>query len=164
MSLWKSRPSYSTWARVEYLYFRRIWQILVIFDSVFDSIFDLGSSNSTSIHQFYYSALTRLRSMTFRIRLDDKSGVGTPFRRYLKHRLRDYIISWHGPLKGRIDHYKKHLNPNPDSKHTTFMTLFLSFNSISIRWTIQVPDILDHKIDLCHVFRLTFKKQTFQKW
>ena len=29
MNLWKSRPSYSTWVRVEYLYCRRIWWILV---------------------------------------------------------------------------------------------------------------------------------------
>ena len=47
-----------------------------ILDSVFDSIFDSGSSNSTSIHQFYYSASTQLRSLTFCIRLDDKSRVG----------------------------------------------------------------------------------------
>ena len=29
MNLWKSRPSYSTRVRVKYLYFRRIWRILV---------------------------------------------------------------------------------------------------------------------------------------
>ena len=54
-----------------------------IFNSVIDSIFDSGSSNSTPIHQFYYSASTRLRSPTFSIRLDDESRVGTPLRRYL---------------------------------------------------------------------------------
>ena len=29
VNLWKSRPSYSTRVRVQYLYFRRIWRILV---------------------------------------------------------------------------------------------------------------------------------------
>ena len=47
------------------------------------NIFDSGLSNSTSIHQFYYSALTWLRSPTFSIRLDDESQVGTPLRQYL---------------------------------------------------------------------------------
>ena len=42
------------------------------------SIFDLRSSNSPLIHQFYYSALTQLRSKIFSICLDDKSQVGTP--------------------------------------------------------------------------------------
>ena len=45
----------------------------------------LGSSNSTLIHQFYYSALTWLRSPTFSIRLYSKSRVGTPLRRYLQN-------------------------------------------------------------------------------
>ena len=57
-----------------------------IFNSVIDSIFDSGSSNSTPIHQFYYSASTRLRSPTFSIRLDDKSRVGTPLCLYLLFR------------------------------------------------------------------------------
>ena len=43
----------------------------------------LGSSNSTSIRQFYYLASTWLRSPTFSIRLDDESPVRTPLRRYL---------------------------------------------------------------------------------
>ena len=38
---------------------------------------------STLIHQFYYSASTRLRSQTFSICHDDKSQVGTPLCRYL---------------------------------------------------------------------------------
>ena len=83
---------YSTQPPIKYLYFRRIWWILVessqiepryscfqpfmghsqiLFDSIFNSIFDSRSSNSTTIHQIYYSALTRLRSRTFRIRLDE---------------------------------------------------------------------------------------------
>ena len=47
------------------------------------SIFASRSSNSPSIHQFYYSASTRLRSQTFSIRLEDESGVGTPLRQNL---------------------------------------------------------------------------------
>ena len=43
----------------------------------------LGLSNSTSIHQFYYSAFTWLRSPTFSIRLNDQSRVGTLLRWYL---------------------------------------------------------------------------------
>ena len=38
---------------------------------------------STMIHQIYYSALTRLRSRTFSIHLDDEFRVGTPLRRNL---------------------------------------------------------------------------------
>ena len=49
-------------------------------NSVLDSIFDLGSRNSTSIHQFYDSASTRLRLQSFGIRLNDETGVGTPLR------------------------------------------------------------------------------------
>ena len=64
MNLWKSRPSYSTRVQVEYLYFRQICWILI-----FNSIFHSGPSNSTMIHQFYYSASTQLRSLTFSIRL-----------------------------------------------------------------------------------------------
>ena len=55
------------------------WTII----SIFDSIFDLRSSNSTSIHQFQDSALTRLRLQSFSIRLDIESRVGTPLRPYL---------------------------------------------------------------------------------
>ena len=47
---------------------------------MFDSIFDSGSSNSTSIHLFYYLASTQLKSPTFSIRLNDESRVGTPLR------------------------------------------------------------------------------------
>ena len=49
---------------------------------IFNSIFDSGSSNLTSIHQFYYSALTQLRSPTFSIRLDDDDNR-TPLCQYL---------------------------------------------------------------------------------
>ena len=49
-------------------------------NSIFASVLDSRSSNSTSIHQFYYSASTRLRAQTFTIRLDDESQVGTPLR------------------------------------------------------------------------------------
>ena len=54
-----------------------------IFDSVVESIFDSRSSNSTTFHQIYSSALTRLRSQTFSICIDDESWVGTPLRRNL---------------------------------------------------------------------------------
>ena len=50
-----------------------------IFDSVFDLIFDSRSSNSTSIHQFYNSASTQLRSPTFNICLDDESRARPRF-------------------------------------------------------------------------------------
>ena len=50
---------------------------------MFASIFDSRSSNSPSIHQFYYSASTRLKSQTFSIRLNDESRVGTPLRQNL---------------------------------------------------------------------------------
>ena len=55
-----------------------IFNIRPIFDSVFDSIFDSRSSNSTTIHQIYYSASTWLRSRTFSICLDVESWVRTP--------------------------------------------------------------------------------------
>ena len=47
-------------------------------------IFDSRSSNSTLIHQLYYSALTGLKSQTFSIRLNNKSRVRTPLCRYLE--------------------------------------------------------------------------------
>ena len=55
-----------------------IFNIRPIFDSVFDSIFDSRSSNSTTIHQIYYSASTWPRSRTFSICLDVESWVRTP--------------------------------------------------------------------------------------
>ena len=45
------------------------------------------SINSTSIHQFYNSASTRLRSLTFSIPFDNESRVKTRLRRYLRGRL-----------------------------------------------------------------------------
>ena len=57
-----------------------------IFASVFDSILDSRSSNSTSIFQFCDSASTRLRLQSFDVCLDDKPRVGTPLRRYLELR------------------------------------------------------------------------------
>ena len=56
----------------------------------------LGSSNSTLIHQFYYSALTWLRSPTFSIRLNNESPVGTPLRRYLLSVINDLYncLNW----------------------------------------------------------------------
>ena len=50
---------------------------------MFDSIFDSGSSNSTSIHLFYYLASTQLISPTFSICLNNESRVGTPLRQCL---------------------------------------------------------------------------------
>ena len=47
-------------------------------------IFDSRSSNSTLIHQLYYSASTWLRSQTFSIPLNNESRVGTPLCRYLE--------------------------------------------------------------------------------
>ena len=86
---------------VEYQYFRQILQIFAEscrvepnyscfwpfmgHSPIFDLIFNSRSSNSASIHQFYYLASTWLRSLTFSIRLDDESRVGTPLRRYLTH-------------------------------------------------------------------------------
>ena len=55
-----------------------------IFASIFDSILDLRSSNSTMILQFSNSALTRLRLHSFHFRLDNEPRVGTPLCRYLK--------------------------------------------------------------------------------
>ena len=47
-------------------------------------IFDSTSSNSTSIHQFYYSASTRLRLQSFGIRLNIfESRVRTPLHQNL---------------------------------------------------------------------------------
>ena len=59
---------YSTQPRVEYLYFGRLWQLLV------------------ELSQFkpkYDSALTRLRLQSFGIYLDDEPRVGTPLCRNL---------------------------------------------------------------------------------
>ena len=87
MNLWKSRPSYSTRVRVEYLYFRRI--LLKnsannsIFAWVFDSILDSRSSNSTLIFQFCDLASTRPRLQSFDICRDDEPRVRTPLRWYL---------------------------------------------------------------------------------
>ena len=47
----------------------------LVFNSIFDSIFISRSSNPTSIHQFYYSALTQLRLQSFGICLYDKFKV-----------------------------------------------------------------------------------------
>ena len=49
-----------------------------IFASIFDLIFDSRWSNSTSIHQFYYSASNQLSLQSFGIHLDDEFWVGTP--------------------------------------------------------------------------------------
>ena len=54
-----------------------------IFASVFDSILDSRSRNSTSIFQFCDSVSTLLRLQSFDIRLNDKPRVETPLRRYL---------------------------------------------------------------------------------
>ena len=51
--------------------------------SIFASVFDLRSSNSTLIFQFCNSASTRLRLQSFDISLGDEPRVGTPLRRYL---------------------------------------------------------------------------------
>ena len=79
-NLWKSRPSYSTRARVDYLF---IVKKNSAKNLIFASILNLRSSNSTSIHQFYYSASTRLSLQSFGICLDDESRVPTPLRQYL---------------------------------------------------------------------------------
>ena len=78
-----------------YLYFKWFWQNgghlykLLLPDSSQNSTFILKNStyNSTSIHQLYYSASTRLRSQTFSIRLDDESRVGTLLRQNLLARV-----------------------------------------------------------------------------
>ena len=57
----------------------------LIFASIFDSILDSRSSNSTAIFQFCDLASTLLRLQSFAIRLDDELRVGTPLRRYLTH-------------------------------------------------------------------------------
>ena len=53
--------------------------------SIFGSIFDSRSSNSTSINQFYDSNSTWLRLQSFGIRLDEEPRVGTPMRRNWPH-------------------------------------------------------------------------------
>ena len=71
-NLWKRTPSYSTRPRVKYQYVRQILWIFVessraklfVFSTIYASIFDSRSNNSTSIHQFYYSALTQLLVFT----------------------------------------------------------------------------------------------------
>ena len=63
-----------------------------ISNSVLDLIFDLRSSNSTTIHQIYYSALTQLRSRTVSIRLDNESRVRTPLCQNLVVNV--YLDSW----------------------------------------------------------------------
>ena len=71
-------PRYSKSIRHSAIIQGQIVAQYLIFDSVFDLIFDSRSSNSTTIHQIYESASTQLRSRTFSIRLDDESRVGTP--------------------------------------------------------------------------------------
>ena len=72
------------WMKSIYLPVVSIAQLMSITDIICPQWRKLNSYyNSTSIHQFYYSASTRLKSLTFSIRLDDKSRVRTPLRRYL---------------------------------------------------------------------------------
>ena len=52
-------------------------------NSIFASILDSRSSNSTTILQFSDSASTRLRLQSFDIRLDDEPRVWTPLCQYL---------------------------------------------------------------------------------
>ena len=82
--------------RVEYQYFRQILEYLSsqvkssqtirVFEHIFASIFDSRLSNLPSIHQFYYSALTGLRTRTFSIHLNNESQVRTPLRQNLTDR------------------------------------------------------------------------------
>ena len=76
---------------------RKIFDILPIFNSVFD----FRLSNSTMIHQIYYSASIQLRSRTFSIHLDNESLVGTPLRRNLKWSEKMSLSRW--------DHIKKYI-------------------------------------------------------
>ena len=82
-----------------------LWpNIRPIFDSVFDSIFDSRSSNSTTIHQIYYSASTQLRPRTLSICLDDESRVGTPLRRNLNpFSILPLTLSSQGSLRTEAD-------------------------------------------------------------
>ena len=64
-------------------------------NSVFNSIFNSRSSNSTSIHQLYDSALTRLRLQSFGIRLDDEPQVGTPLRQCLPITYKYFLSDCH---------------------------------------------------------------------
>ena len=90
-TLWIKTPSYSPWPRVEYLYFGRLWRLLVKLSQIKPnySCFQpfMGHSQiitwySTSILQFSDSAPTRLRLQSFIICLDDEPRVGTPLRRF----------------------------------------------------------------------------------
>ena len=65
MNPWKSRPSYLTWVRVEYLYLRRIWWILV--------------ESNRCIYVFDH-----LWSPNFSIPFDDESRVVTQLCQYLQ--------------------------------------------------------------------------------
>ena len=75
--------------------------------SIFASIFDLRLSNSSSIHQFYYSASIRLRSQTFSIRLNDESWVRIPLCRYLKTIFLDCFQTTSFLLKVKVMKRKK---------------------------------------------------------
>ena len=59
-------------------------------NSVFNSVFDSGSSNSGSIHQIYDSTSPRLRTRPCDIRLVDECQVGTPIFRNLVECYLDY--------------------------------------------------------------------------
>ena len=101
MNLWKRTPSYLTRPKVKYQYFRWMIRIFVesslaklfMFLTIYGSwsnkniytkkkldirwIFDSRSSNSPLIHQFYYSASTRLslQILVFASTTNLKSGL-----------------------------------------------------------------------------------------
>ena len=63
-------------------------QTFILKNMANNSVFNSRWSNSTSIHQFYDSALTQLRLQSFSIRLKNETRVRTPLRRNLLFRLR----------------------------------------------------------------------------
>ena len=82
MNLWKKTLSYSTQPQVEYLYFGRLWGLLVELSQA--KLFGNKLNVRCLIHQFYDLASTQQRLQSFSIRLDDESQVGTLLLQNLK--------------------------------------------------------------------------------
>ena len=109
------------------------------------SIFDLGSSNSTWIHQFYYSTSTQLSTPTVSIRLYNESRVGTPLRQYLvRHPCQDSKLGPQPRSRCQNDtRLRGYGEYGPTLRHALIMKNFITlfYSLIFNFWRIPRPGI-----------------------
>ena len=111
-------------------------------NSIFASILESRSSNSTSILQFSDSASTRLRLQSFDICLDNEPRVGTPLRRYLDSLDLVYL------------HRGTHLNNTDFTQTNTKISLLGHWKSTQLvqgQLTTGSPAVQSLP-SLCHIF------------